>query len=126
MQAKSLSNLEQKVMDIVWKCKACSVRDVQQQLNSSRKLAYTTVATILQRLHDKGLVERKEEGPAYIYSPKLSKEVYGKNLASSFLQKFINSFGDVAIASFVDSIDNLPKRKRDYFIKLLEENEKNK
>lgn len=125
MQAKSLSNLEQKVMEIVWKYRECSVRVVHKQLNKRRKLAYTTVATILQRLFDKGLVQRKRQGLAYIYSPKLSKELYSKSLAGSFLHKFINSFGDVAIASFAASIESLPKRKRDYFIKLLEEYEKN-
>ena len=113
-------------MEIIWNNKECSVRELQKQLNKSRKLAYTTVATILQRLRSKGLVKRFNRGLLYIYTPKFSKEIYSKSLASSFLQKFILSFGDVAISSFAASIDSLPKRKRDYFIKLLEDHEKNK
>ena len=113
-------------MDIVWHYRQCSVRDVLKQQNKNRQRAYTTVATILQRLYDKGFVERKEEGLAYIYSPKLSKESYSKKIAQSFIKKFFNSFGDVAIASFVQSIDSLSKGKRDYFLKLLEEHDKTK
>lgn len=126
MKPKALSNLEQEVMGIVWDYQHCSVRDALKQVNKSHKLAYTTIATILQRLHDKGLVERKEEGQAYIYSPKLSKESYSKKLAQSFLKKFIHSFGDVAIASFAESIDSLPKGKKEYFLKLLDDHDKTK
>src|SRR3989344_198091 len=122
----SLGELEQQIMDIVWECKNCSARDVLTRLERDKKLAYTTVATILQRLHDKGLLTRKESSSGHIYSPKVSKEKYTKNVAQSFLKNFINSFGDTAIASFADSIDKLPEKKRKYFLKLLNEYDKNK
>lgn len=122
----SLGELEQQIMDIVWEQKQCSTRDVIKMLEKDRKLAYTTVATILQRLHDKGLLSRKKSFAGHIYSPKISKEKYTKNVAASFLKKFINSFGDSAIASFAESIETLPSEKREYFLKLLEENDKNK
>lgn len=120
MKPKSLGDLEQEVMDIVWGLEKCSVRDVLEKLNKNRQLAYTTVATILQRLHEKGLVNRKDKGVAFIYTPKLSKEVYSKNLAQSFIKKFFNSFGDVGVASFAQSIDSLPKKKKGYLLELLE------
>ncbi|MBI3379949.1 BlaI/MecI/CopY family transcriptional regulator [Candidatus Gottesmanbacteria bacterium] len=126
MKAKSLGELEQQIMDIVWEYKHCSARDILNRLETEKKLAYTTIATILHRLHGKGLVERKGDGLAYIYSPKLTKESYSKNLAQSFLKKFIHSFGDVAIASFAASIDRLPKGKREYFLTLLEKYDKTK
>ncbi len=122
----SLGELEQKIMDIVWECRNCSARDVLIKLERDKKLAYTTVATILQRLHDKGLLTRKESSTGHIYSPKVSKEKYTKNVAQSFLKNFINSFGDTAIASFADSIDKLPEKKRKYFLEILDEYDKNK
>ena len=126
MKATSLGELEKQIMDIVWKCNECSGRDVLTKLKKNRKLAYTTVATILQRLYEKGLLIRKEKRIGYVYSAKLSKEKYTKNFSSSFLKRFINSFGDTAIASFADSIEKLPSKKRQYFLKLLEEHGKNK
>ena len=120
MRMKQLSELEQEVMNIVWELDECSVRNVLQRINKNRNLAYTTVATILQRLHEKGLVERKSDGIAFLYSPKLSKESYSKNLVQSFINKFFASFGDVAVASFAQSIDKLPKKKKEYLLELLD------
>lgn len=122
----TLGELEQQIMDIVWERKNCSARDVLTKLEKDKKIAYTTVATILQRLHDKGLLTRNENSSGHIYSPKVSKEKYTKNVASSFLKNFINSFGDTAIASFADSIDKLPEKKRKYFLEILDEYDKNK
>lgn len=126
MKTTSLGELEQQIMDIVWERKQCSAREVLTKLEKNKKLAYTTVATILQRLYEKGLVKRTDDNSGYIYSPKLSKESYSRNIAQSFLKKFINSFGDTAIASFAQSVDKLPTKKREYFLKLLEEHDKNK
>lgn len=126
MKTVSLGELEQRIMNIVWEMKSCSTRDVQNKLGKDRKLAYTTVATVLQRLYEKGLITRTAKTKAHIYFPRVSKESYGRNIAQSFLKRFINSFGDTAIASFAESIEQLPKEKRKYFLKLLKDNEKNK
>ena len=123
MLGKPISELEKKVMNIVWNCQDCSVRDVLKKLNKRKRLAYTTVATILQRLYKKGLVHREYKKRVLHYSPKLTKKDYGKNVASSFISKFFSSFPDVAVASFAESIEGLPKNKRKYLLKLLSKNE---
>lgn len=120
---KSISELEQQTMNIVWELKKCSIRDVFSKLNGKKKLAYTTVATLLQRLHEKGLVNRNDDNLTLLYSPKISKESYSKKMAKLLTNSFFKSFGDTAIASFAESIDKLPKHKREYFLKLL--NKKN-
>lgn len=48
-----------------------SVSEIQSSLKASgRDLAYTTVMTVLVRLHAKGLVQRRKEGRAFLYSAK--------------------------------------------------------
>ena len=126
MKPKQLSNLEQEVMDIIWLCKECTIRDVLTEISKKRKIAYTTVSTIIQRLEDKGFIAKNQKGIAYFYNPKISKESYSKRVAKSFLKNFVNSFGDTAISSFAESIDTLPKKKKDYFLELLDEYGKNK
>ena len=123
MKQRSLSELEQEVMNIVWQLENCSVRDVLNKLNRTKKLAYTTVSTILQRLYGKGLVKRKVDGIAFKYFPRLSKEIYSKSMAKSFISKFIDSFGDTAIVSFAESVESLPKEKRAYFLRLIKKYE---
>ena len=126
MRHKSISQLEEQVMDIVWKYNECSVRSVYEELQKVKPIAYTTVATLLQRLETKGLVSKKEEGKAHTYKTRISKEAYSKSLATGFLDKFISSFGNLAISSFAESIEKLPKEKREYFLRLLEEHEHTK
>lgn len=123
---KTLGDLEKEVMDIVWEQKECTARDVLNKLGKKHNLAYTTVATMLQRLYDKGFVKRKGDRLGYIYTPTLSKELYSKKVVKRFIQKFIASFGDSAIVSFAESIDDLPREKRKYILKLLDEHDKNK
>jgi predicted transcriptional regulator len=126
MKNANLGELEKAVMEIVWQDKICSVRDVLNKLEKNRKIAYTTVATILHRLHEKDLVIKEQASTGFVYKPKLSKEAYTKQMASTFLNKFIGSYGDEAIASFAESVDRLPEKKRKYFLNLLNDYAKNK
>lgn len=113
-------------MNIVWEYGDCSVRDVLTRINNKKKLAYTTIATILQRLCDKGIVARTNKDIVIYYSPKLSKENYSKSMARSIISKLFNSFGDAAIASFAESIEKLPRSTKEYFLKLLSEKHETK
>lgn len=124
--SKSISPLEREVMNVVWDLKECSIRDVMGKLNQEKKLAYTTVATLLQRLFEKGLVNRISHGTVLSYTPKVSKEMYGKKMAKSFIQTLMSSFGETAIVSFAESIEKLPKDKKDYLLQLLEKQNENK
>ena len=126
MLQKTLSPLEQEAMNIVWELKECSIRDVVEKFNQEKKLAYTTVATLLQRLFEKGLDNRNNHNTILSYTPKISKDIYGNKMAKSFIQTFMSSFGEAAIVSFAESIDKLPKDKKDYLLKLLEKQNENK
>lgn len=126
MKSKPISDLERQVMEVLWTCEHCSIKEVQLSLHSTHPLAYTTVATLLTRLTTKGLVKREVAGKVHVYTPRISTISYTRQVANSFLKKFFSSFGDVAIASFAQSIETLPKKKKEYLLKLLEDNDKTK
>ena len=46
---------------------------VSAELTTHDRLAYNTILTVLRRLHDKGLIDRRKEGRAYAYSPRSAK-----------------------------------------------------
>lgn len=119
----SLSGLEEKVMDIVWDLKKCPIREIKNKLDLTKKLAYTTVATIVQRLEKKDVLSRAKQNGEICYCPKITKEEYSKGITCSFFKKLQDSFGNIALVSFAESLGTLPKEKKDYFIKLLEEHE---
>lgn len=123
MKTKAHGELELQVMNILWENQECGVHDVFNEIKKERAIAYTTVATILQRLHDKGLVYKKEDIKYYLYSPKLSKQEYSTQIAKNFIDKFVNSFGETAISSFAESVETLPDTSKKRLLKLIQEYE---
>ncbi|MFG1702614.1 BlaI/MecI/CopY family transcriptional regulator [Nonomuraea sp. M3C6] len=74
---RGLGELESTIMDRMWAIKQpASVRDVLEHLLKDRHLAYTTVMTVMDKLHTKGLLRRKPVGRAYVYEAVSSKEAY--------------------------------------------------
>lgn len=71
---KDLPQAEFDVMDVLWRKGECTVKEVQTELSKERKLAYTTVATLLTRLRDKGYVESEEKNFAYVFRPIVPRE----------------------------------------------------
>ncbi|MEZ5362194.1 MAG: BlaI/MecI/CopY family transcriptional regulator [Bryobacterales bacterium] len=55
-------------MKILWSLADATVAEVQEQLNSFRPLAYTTVMTVLDRLTRKHVVTRRKRGRGYVPS----------------------------------------------------------
>lgn len=64
--------LEQRILDLLWERSELSVREVRDLLAGD--LAYTTVMTVLDRLHAKQIVRRRKHGLAWRYQAALSKE----------------------------------------------------
>jgi len=119
MIQKRLSPLEQEVMIVVWELKSCHARDIVSKFEKTKPLAYTTVATLLDRLYKKGMVNRKNEGSVFVFSPKSTSEEYSKKIAKFFLNNFFDSFGESAMVSFAESVESLPRKKREDLLRLL-------
>ncbi len=80
-----LGPLEAQVMDVVWSSTdSVTVRDVLAGL-PGRQLAYTTVMTVLDKLHHKGWLVRDMVGRAYAYQPVQSREAYCARLMTEVL-----------------------------------------
>lgn len=70
----SLTPLELAIMKSLWTRRRARVRDVHSDLLPQRKLAYTTVLTVLDRLFHKGIVTRTKESRAHVYVAAVSEE----------------------------------------------------
>ena len=117
---KVLGELESDIMEIIWQSKEpISVRTVTQSLQKKRQIAYTTVMTIMNRLVEKGLLSRKQEGRAYLYKGAVSKDKFLTRISRQIIKNFIANFGDVAIAHFAQEVDKLVPVKRQELLKIL-------
>ncbi|MGW7497279.1 BlaI/MecI/CopY family transcriptional regulator [Streptomyces luteogriseus] len=68
-------------MSRVWKWnRPVTVREVLEDLQKERSIAYTTVMTVLDNLHQKGWVRREAEGRAYRYEAVSTRAAYAAAL----------------------------------------------
>lgn len=99
-----LSPLENDVLNELWPDKKLRVRDIYQKLRKQRKVALTSVAVILDRLFEGGIVNRQIEsargGLRYVYFPKQDKKQFEKSIVEQTVNKLIANFGDAAISYF--------------------------
>src|SRR6476469_6858315 len=83
---RGLGDLESAIMDRLWSYRRpASVRDVLEDLRREREIAYTTVMTVMDKLHTKGLLRREPVGRAYIYRTVATKEAYTAELMRATL-----------------------------------------
>ncbi|HEY8946682.1 MAG TPA: BlaI/MecI/CopY family transcriptional regulator [Polyangiaceae bacterium] len=83
--AESLGSLETTVLDVLSRAREpLSVREVHELL-CKRDLAYTTVLTVLDRLHEKGVVRREKRGRAFYYEPVVTSEQWRGQRAATLL-----------------------------------------
>lgn len=91
-------------MEVLWDAeKPLLVRDVVTQLQPERRLAYTTVMTVLDNLHRKGWLTRERDGRAWRYRSAISRQGYAAQLMSDVLTTSTDRAG--ALARFVEEID---------------------
>lgn len=84
---RGFGDLEAAVMDVVWdKNAAVTVRDVLQELVRDRPLAYTTVMTVMDNLHRKGMLRRSKNGRAWLYEATASPGEYTAQIMHEVLQ----------------------------------------
>lgn len=122
---KVLGKLESEIMEIVWQSQSpISVRSVTEILHQQRKIAYTTVMTIMGRLTEKGLLKRNKSGKAYVYQPSYSKDKFLTRASRQIIKNFVLNFGQVAIAHFAQEIEKIPADKRRKLLKMLKSSNK--
>ncbi|HEY5258813.1 MAG TPA: BlaI/MecI/CopY family transcriptional regulator [Candidatus Baltobacteraceae bacterium] len=94
----TLTDHELRLMNVLWEKRSASVADVVAALGPP-KLAYNTVLTTLRTLDEKGYVDHKKAGRAFIYSPAIERSEAATSLLGMLLDRFFgNSPGALAMA----------------------------
>jgi len=99
-----LSPLEQEVLKCLWDKEKMYVREMYNCLKGKRKVALTSIAVILDRLHKKGLVERTVEtsrgGFRYLYGAAKNQVEFEKHMVENAVNGLITRFGKSALSYF--------------------------
>src|SRR6516162_5407692 len=99
-----LTPLELDVMKAVWDNPPVSVRTVHAAIRPHRRLAYTTVMTIMHRLYHKGFLNRKLKSRAHIYEP----AVLYTEVRNAEVDRLIDNFFAGSRENLIDFLDAEP------------------
>lgn len=120
---KVLGNLESEIMDIIWQ-KDCevSIRDIFEVLAARRKIAYTTVMTIMGRLAEKKILSKRIESNVLFFVPTMTREEFTDNVVGDVVDSLLEDFADATVARFInhvkendrDTIERLEKMLASY------------
>ena len=84
-----LTKFELEIMDILWSLEEASVREILDALSETRRPAYTTVQTIVQRLEQKGAVRRTRRiGNALMFAPAVTRRSAYRKVIDELLDLF--------------------------------------
>lgn len=112
--ADILGPLERRVMARLWAHGAKSVGEVLDEVNAEgkRALAYTTVMTILVRLHAKGYLTREKEGRYFRYAPAVDEASLPAQAGRRELSRLIERYGADTVAEFAADLGEGALAKR--------------
>lgn len=119
-----LTEKEQELMDILWSLKEAYMKDIVENYPNP-KPAYTTIATLLTRMIDKGLIDFQQQGKVRMYFPKIKKSEQSKRQLKSVIQHFFNN-SNSQFASYFTSQADLSLEELEELKRIIEEKIKTK
>lgn len=103
--SSTLTDSERRILEVLWKKKEASVREVADELSRSKPVAYTTVLTMFKVLDKKGLVHHRTEGRAFIYSAAISRSEARRQALENLLRSFFNDSPSVLAQHLIEEHD---------------------
>ena len=111
-----LTDHELRIMQVVWDRGNVTVRDVYEELLKHRKIAYTTVMTVMGVLEQKGRLKKSATGRAYVYTPAQPQSEVVSGMVRDFIGRVFNGMAKPLLVSMLedgkiseDELDELKK-----------------
>ncbi|WP_029215492.1 BlaI/MecI/CopY family transcriptional regulator [Kallotenue papyrolyticum] len=101
---KVLGPLETQIMQIIWREKSTTVKQVHRRLQeqTGRDIAYTTVMTTMTRLADKGMLHRRRDGLAFVYTPAVTKRDFEQMMVRRVLDGLLDDYEEETVSYVLD------------------------
>lgn len=98
-----LGETEMEVLNHVWELGEASVAEVREKILENRKVAYTTVMTVMKNLSDKKYLKYRKEGLSYIYSAAIQPEDVRYNLVDRLVDKVFHGSPKDLVQALVEN-----------------------
>lgn len=120
-KAKELTERELEIMQVFWDHGELTPQDVRDRLaEAGRDLAYTTVATLVRILLEKGFVRQTTDERPFRYEPARSFDEVSNNLVNDLLSRVFGGSTEKLLVSLLDR-KKLSKKERETLQRILDE-----
>jgi BlaI family transcriptional regulator, penicillinase repressor len=101
-RSRTLTEQELEIMKVIWERDRVTVRDVYEALLERRKVAYTTVMTMMKILEQKGFLKKSQEDRAYLYRPAQAKRQVIGAMVKDFVNRVFNGSAEPLLVHLVE------------------------
>ena len=98
--------LEYAVLAELWQLGAASVRELHDRLGARQGLVYTTTAKVIDRLRQKGLIQRQRKGNTFLYRSRIAREDVERARARNAVTRLLGAAPRAAVAALVEAVDD--------------------
>lgn len=121
---KELTKAEEKIMQLLWKLEKAFTREIVDQFETN-KPSYTTVATVLTVLEQKGFVASEKLGNSKRYHPLISKEKYSDFALNNVVGKYFEGSLSKLVSFFTEKRE-MNLNELNEIMEIIEKNKKEK
>lgn len=100
-----LAELQLAIMQVLWERREATVAEVQAALTPNRKLAYTTVGTMLSKMEANGQVAHRSDGRVNIYRPLLEQQQVSQSMVSDLAERLFQGNVTAMLCHLLDGCD---------------------
>jgi predicted transcriptional regulator len=98
----TLTGQELEIMKVIWKLGPATVRQVYEDLLERRKIAYTTVMTMMNILEQKGFLKKKHGEKAFVYAPSKPEGQVLRAMVREFVDRVFNGAAEPLLVHLVE------------------------
>ncbi len=102
-----LGDLQLRIMKVLWQAAPATVADVQKELGG--QLAYTTVATMLRKMEERGLLRHRALGRKFLYEPAVSAEKVTQSMADDLVDRLFEGNLAAMVSHLLETREVSPK-----------------
>ncbi len=108
----TLTGQELEIMKVIWKLGTPTVRQVYETMLERRKVAYTTVMTMMNILETKGYLKKRRGERAFVYAPSRPEKQVIRAMVREFVDRVFNGAAEPLLLHLVED-DQLTKEELD-------------
>jgi BlaI family penicillinase repressor len=104
-RSSTLTEQELEIMKVIWERDSVTVRDVYEALLERRRVAYTTVMTMMKILEQKGYLKKNQDDRAYVYRAAQPKRQVIGAMVRDFVNRVFNGAAEPLLVHLVEEHD---------------------